>query len=289
MKLSGMLSERSKARATPGKILPLVKEGMLRDFARGNDRRWDVIHPSELSHQATFCPRSVYLRITEGPLPPQNFDFGLQNIFDEGHSIHAKWQDRLRRYTPLFGNWKCLVCGMLENAVLEPGPGGCSRIAGDLVPHSWEYREITLDAEDRALLVGHADGGFGNTLVEIKSVGTGTVRIENPSLFRESGNDLSALWKGITWPFETHINQGDIYLWICKQNGLPFNEVSYLYESKWNQQIKEFVVPYNEARSMRLIDQAISLKYAVEHKDEPACRFPDDCKECKPYDERRKG
>lgn len=287
MKLSGMLADRSKARNTPGRVLPLVKEGMLRDFAKGNDRRWDIIHPSELSHQATFCPRSVYLRITEGPLPPRNFDFGMQNIFDEGHSIHAKWQARLRAYTPLFGNWECRTCRSVISSSEEPGSawdGTCGPYG-----HDWEYREITLDAEDEALLVGHADGGFGNTLVEFKSVGTGTIRVEAPELFKQSGNDLTELWKNVTWPFATHVNQGDIYLWICKQRGLPFNEIAYVYESKWNQQIKEFVVPYNEARSMLLVDQAVALKYSVDNKKEPDCRFPGECKECSPYDERRKG
>lgn len=624
MKLSGMLADRSRARTTPGRVLPAVKEGMLRDFAKGNERRQDIIHPSELSHQATFCPRSVYIRIKEGPLAPTGFDFGLQNIFDEGHSIHAKWQDRLRRYTPLFGNWECKVCFTVERACTEPDPGlPCGYIDGCGTGHIWEYKEITLDAEDDALLAGHADGGFSETLVEFKglaldtplptpsgwttmgevqvgdylmgsdgcatkvmakseprnigtyivefeggfsvtcdkehlwkvlsgrsvleekvlgideirdtlfhegqrqhrvinaaslqlneislladpyvigawlgdgtqrngsafvtgrddevfqqildtgailgnpnsvkenvhdrcvhglvtalrelgipsgvtspnrwipkrllrasagqrlallqgmmdtdgtwmkkrnqaqfittspvladdmvellaslgqrpntrkytasgygivrdayyvrwtplginpfriprkavlvgnvsdlqktrssyrviksvtpgpdvttqcvmvdspdhtylcgnamipthnSVGTGTVRIEDPDLFREHGGDLQELWRGITWPFETHLNQGDIYLWICKQRGLPFTEVSYVYESKWNQQIKEFIVPYSEARSMKLIDQAVAIKYAVEHNEEPPCRFPGECKECKPYDARR--
>lgn len=300
MKLSGMLADRTKARSTPGKVLPLIKEGMLKDFAAGSDRRWDIIHPSELSHQKTFCARSVYLRITEGPLPPENFDWGLQNIFDEGHSIHAKWQTRLRRNTNLWGNWKCLICGKAARNILEPfgydhiGPRvdfDCDFSPSDGSPagsyHMWEYAEIGLDATDEAMMYGHADGGFDNTLVELKSVGTGTVRIEEPEMFKEADGDLQQLWRGITRPFKTHLNQGDIYLWICNQRGLPFDEISFVYESKWNQQIKEFVVPYNEARSMVLIDQAMELKYCVEHREEPDCRWGDTCKECKPYDARR--
>lgn len=290
MKLSGMLADRTRARSTPGKVLPLVKEGMLKDFAAGSDRRWDIIHPSELSHQATFCPRSVYLRITEGPLAPEGFDFGLQNIFDEGHNIHAKWQRRLRNYTPLFGNWECLVCGVVERAVQEPDPAElCGYIDGCELGHIWEYKEITLDAEAEALLVGHADGGFNETLVEFKSVGEGTVRIEDPDAYAAANGDLKELWKGVTRPFKTHLNQGDIYLWICQQRGLPFNEISFVYESKWNQQIKEFIVPFNMERSMKLIDQAVAIKYAVEHREEPDCRFPGTCNECKPYDARNAG
>jgi hypothetical protein len=292
VKLSGMLADRTKAKATPGRVLSVVKEGMLKEFARGNDRRWDIVHPSELSHQSTFCARSVYLRITEGPLSPEGFDFGLQNIFDEGHSIHAKWQSRLRKYTPLFGNWECRICGVVERAVLEPRSNPSSVFdPGDscysTLGHLWEYKEITLDAEAQALLVGHADGGFDETLVEFKSVGEGTARIEDPDAFAAANGDLKELWKGIHRPFKTHLNQGDIYLWICKQNGLPFTEVSFIYESKWNQQIKEFIVPYDEKRSLKLVDQAIAIKYAVDHREEPECRFPGTCKECEPYDTHR--
>lgn len=280
-----MLAERSRARSTPGKVLPLVKEGMLKDFAQGSDRRWDIIHPSELSHQKTFCSRSVYLRITEGPLPPDKFDFGRENIFDEGHSIHAKWQDRLRRYTPLWGNWECVACGTYRRDQLDPEI--TNQECRDCKGMSWKYAEITLNAEKSAMIVGHADGGFNETLVEFKSVGAGTVRIEDPEAFKEADGDLQALWKGITRPFKTHLNQGDIYLWICNQRGLPFSEISFVYESKWNQQIKEFVVPYNEARSMILIDQALEIKYCVENHEEPDCRRGPGCKECEPYDARR--
>lgn len=284
-----MLAERTKARSTPGKVLPLVKEGMLKDFAMGSDRRWDIIHPSELSHQKTFCARSVYLRITEGPLSPDKFDFGRENIFDEGHAIHAKWQQRLRDYTPLWGNWKCLICGDSAYDQVEPSPysevvkGDCLYDGG----HIWEYREIGLQAVAEAMISGHADGGFNETLVEFKSVGEGTVRIEDPEHYASADGDLKALWKGITRPFKTHLNQGDIYLWICQQRGLPFNEISFVYESKWNQQIKEFVIPYNEARSMVLIDQALELKYCVDNHEEPDCRWGPECKECEPYNARR--
>jgi hypothetical protein len=155
--------------------------------------------------------------------------------------------------------------------------------------HLWEYKEIGLNAIEEAMMYGHADGGFDSTLVELKSVGTGTVRIEEPEMFKEADGDLQSLWRGITRPFKTHLNQGDIYLWICNHLGLPFNEISYVYECKWNQQIKEFVVPYNEARSMVLIDQAMELKYCVDHREEPDCRWGETCKECKPYDARNDG
>ncbi len=306
MRLSSRLAERQDAKRTPGYVLPRVKEMMLSEHAAGSDRRWDIIHPSELSHQNTFCPRAVYLRITEGPLPPGKFDWGRENIFDEGHTIHAKWQDRLRKSTPLWGNWKCIICDRVERNCLEPegydyvspakvrSSRPCDLRTGDEYNggddkgnHIWEYAEIGLDAVDEVMMYGHADGGFDDVLVEIKSVGEGTVRIEDPDRFKEAGGDLRELWRSITRPFKTHLNQIDIYLWICNYLGLPFDKASFIYESKWNQQVKEFTVEYDEVRSLKLVDQARAIKYAVDNREEPACRFPGECDNCEPYDARR--
>lgn len=290
-RLEGKLAERSKARNTPGVVLPAVQEGMLKAFGLEEDRRWDIVHPSELSHQDRFCQRAVYMRITEGPLVTEKFDFIRENIFAEGNSIHDKWHARLRKYLDLWGDWKCIICKELVRDSLEPGRfiPACISLDG----HIWEYREVNLDAEDLVLMCGHADGGIPsrNSLVEFKSVGEGTVRIESPTLYKkhttDSGTDLKGLWKGIQRPFRTHLNQGDIYLWICAQRGLPFNQISYVYESKWNQLVKEFVIKYDVSRSEFLVAQSRSVMYAVQNRTEPACREPGKCKECVPYDARR--
>lgn len=294
MKLSSALAERTKAKNTPGVLLPAVKEHMLSGYTAESDRRWDIIHPSELSHQNTFCPRAVYLRITGGPIVKEgkDFDFVQQNIFDEGHTIHAKWQQRLREATPLFGNWECIVCGVVERATTEPVSRDTQGYGHTCI---WEYKEISLDAEASALMVGHADGGAWTTLAEIKSVGTGSVRIEAPDIFKAADGDLQKLWRDITRPFKTHVNQTDIYLWISREMGYPFDSAEFIYECKWNQQVKTFTVEFDERRSQRLVDQAIAIKYSVDHNEEPACRFPGldpvtgkpNCENCPPFDARK--
>jgi hypothetical protein len=292
MRLTGKLAERSKARQSAGVILPAVKTGMLKDYGLDTSRRWDIVHPSELSHQSQFCPRAVFLRITKGPVgPAEKFDFIRENIFEEGNQIHTKWQNRLRRYTDLWGDWYCLVCKYLHRNSLEPAPASfdlpvCLSQAG----HVWLYAEVGLDAEDEALLCGHADGAFGNSLAEFKSMGTGTLRIEAPTLYaRHMKNgllDLQGLWRDINRPLQTHLNQGDIYLWIAQLRGLPFNQISYVYESKWNQQVKEFVIEYSEERSQKLVAQAKVVKEAVQSGRAPDCKFPGKCAGCLPYDSR---
>lgn len=267
---------------------------MLSQHMEGSDRRWDIIHPSELSHQKTFCPRAVYLRVTEGPLPPDKFDWGQQNIFDEGHSIHAKWQQRLRDATPLWGNWRCHQCGddvVFRSLDPEKVELRCHVCDGT----KWDYVEVSLNAEEELLMAGHADGAAWTTLAEIKSVGTGTVRIEDFNLYDTWKDDLSRMWKEITRPFKTHVNQVDIYLGIARLRGLPFTSAEFIYECKWNQQVKNFTIKYSEERSGKLLDQARAIKYSVDHNQEPACRFPGvdpetgkpNCENCAPYDARR--
>jgi CRISPR/Cas system-associated exonuclease Cas4 (RecB family) len=286
-KLQGKLGARSKARQSAGVILPAVKEGMLKDYGIDTSRRWDIVHPSELSHQDKFCPRAVYLRIIGGQAEPEKFDFVRENIFAEGNSIHSKWQARLRKYTSLWGDWRCLSCDYVVREQTDPAGTRCRECHADC----WVYAEITLDAEEDALLVGHADGGFDNTMAEFKSVGAGTVRIEAPTLYKRhvlDGGvvDLNGLWKDISRPFGSHLNQGDVYLWIANHMGLPFTQMSYVYESKWNQQVKEFVIQYDEERSLRLIVQARNVMYAVQGRDEPECIKPGKCEMCKPFDAR---
>jgi CRISPR/Cas system-associated exonuclease Cas4 (RecB family) len=295
LRLSSALAERTKAKNAPGVLVPAIREHMLGKHMEGENRRWDIIHPSELSHQKDFCPRAVWLRIVEGPVEPTKFDYGLQNIFDEGHNIHAKWQDRMRAATPLWGNWKCLMCGQTRPAQTEPE----RKVPSWVTPghdvctwqHLWEYMEVQLNAEKEALIAGHADGAAWTTLAEIKSVGEGTVRMEDPDFYKmyysDKQVDLKEMWKDITRPFKTHVNQVDIYLWICDVRGYPFTSAEFIYESKWNQLVKNFTIRYSEERSMKLVSQAIAIKDAIKAGDEPKCRFPGTCKNCLPYDERR--
>lgn len=292
MRLTGKLAERSKARQSAGVILPAVKTGMLKDYGLDTSRRWDIVHPSELSHQKQFCARAVYLRIKHGPVgPAEKFDFIRENIFEEGNQIHTKWQNRLRAYTNLWGNWKCLVpgCREIKRDCLEPDRNDMPQCMG-MDGHLWHYAEVGLDAEAEAMMCGHADGAFDTTMAEFKSVGTGTVRIEAPTLYARhmltGREDLTGLWRDINRPFTTHLNQGDIYLWIAQQRGLPFNQMSYVYENKWNQMCKEFVIEYSEERSQKLVVQAKMIKEAVQGGQPPDCKFPGKCAGCKPYDSR---
>lgn len=285
-KLQGRLAEYAKMKNSV--LLGDIQKHMMREADKPSLRRQDIIHPSEMA-KTGWCPRGTYLRIkacreADNPFlkPKENIGVQLLNIFDEGHYIHDKWQRRLWDMGVLWGRFLCPSCGTDHVDYLSPRQ--C-----DNCGLSWEhmvYKEITLRAVDTFLVAGHADGGVPSkrALIEIKSVGAGTVRVSNPELYKKFSEgqkvDLPGLWKGIEEPFPDHVNQGQIYLAICQLMGLDFDKIVFLYESKFNQGAKEFVVDYDPEHTDPLFENARHIKRALDGlTDPPACPHNgcDDC------------
>lgn len=241
---------------------------MLKEASKPSTRRQDIVHPSEVA-KTGWCPKATYLRIKrcrelEDPYwkPSETYGVQLLNIFDEGHYIHDKWQKRLRDMGDLWGNWYCESCGVTERRVLYPQK--CWHCDSTLLT----YREIPLE-DPEIMVYGHADGGIPRlkSLIEIKSVGTGTARIEAPEIFKANSDgqkmDLQGLWRDIKEPFPAHVRQGQLYLYLCSEMGLDFNQIIFLYESKFNQGAKEFVVKYDYDKIQPIILQIEQIKYAL--------------------------
>lgn len=289
--LSGVMADHAKNKAHPGIIIPKVKDHMLMNFGWDADRDPTVIHPSEMA-KPDWCLLGTYRRIMSGAWPPEpeRFDFIRENIFATGNDIHERWQTRMRSVFPLWGDWRCSWCGHRVRASLEPPEMDDRPCIGDQ-GHTWQYAEVTLDAKSELLIAGHADAGFGDTLVEIKSVGIGTIRIDAPDLLAKYQDgrmtDLTGLWRAINKPLQSHLRQGDVYLHLAHILGLPFTQIVYLYEFKPNQMVKEFTIKYDPARSMKLVAKAEQVKYAVEHGIPPECIKGSGCKQCDAFPRRR--
>ena len=166
------------------------------------------------------------------------------------------------------------------------GPMRCQASA-----HIWEYDEVTLNAKRELLIAGHADAGFDDTLVEIKSIGLGSIRMDAPELLAryQDGKmtDLTGLWKALSKPLVSHLRQGDVYLHLAHVLGLPFTRIVYLYEFKANQLTKEFTISYDAGRSMKLVAKAEEVKYAIESGIAPKCIRGHGCKQCDVFPRRR--
>jgi len=247
------------------------------------DRRTDVLHPSEIIKK-DFCLRGSYFLMRGHTKIASNPGLKLQSIFDEGHAIHAKWQSWFQEMGVLHGNFKCLVCNKLTWGTSPQACEHCGR------PDRLEYAEVTLK-DDSLRIAGHTDGwikGIGNdTLIEIKSIGAGTIRYGQPSLLADADGDLFKAWGRITRPFSDHILQGQVYLELMNRMGHEIDEIVFLYELKADQSFKEFSVKRDFELVRHIFEKAQKVIDAVDANTEPQCTNNpgSTCPQCDPYKE----
>ncbi len=252
-----------------------VERHILSRPADPRDRK--VIHPSEFIKD-DWCKRAAYYALKGQYVETSDKPtLRKQSIFDEGHAIHAKWQGYLRDMGVLYGLWSTGSWDLSAN-----------------VKKSAKYKEVPLRS-DRYMISGHSDGwikGLGEDfLIEIKSIGTGTIRMEAPSLLT---GDIESSWKNIRNPFPSHILQGQVYLHLAHlmvEEGIlesAPNEIVFIYELKANQDYKEFAVAYSPDSVAHLFDAALDVAWAVDNNRPPSCSVAPKrgyCKKCEPYKE----
>ena len=325
-KVDGKLADYSSLKTATGIVIPEVKRVLL-DRVKQDDQvtkhRHNIIYPSEMA-KADWCPRATYYRMIGKEIPPTKSSFTLENVFNEGNMIHNKWQNWMSSTGKLWGDWRCIRCAEYVKNSPKPssdfsGPcvgtgwvklkgqatysldgSGTQKYSQDLTQeftHDWKYKEVTLRSTSLPVS-GHADGALTdhNILVELKSLGVGSLRFEAPNLIKEHTHetktgkkiiDVDGMWKEFHRPLSSHIRQGNIYLWMAKEMGLPFDRISFVYEFKANQQAKEFVVPYSEDIIRPLLEKATSIQMCVTHGDVPRCIAGDGgCTQCRPYEKR---
>jgi hypothetical protein len=243
-----------------------------------SDRRTDVLHPSEII-KSDWCHRYSFYLLKGGKKKQEKPSLRLQNIFDEGHAIHAKWQNRFYEMGNLFGKFKCIYC---KETTFGLSPKECEHCGCDIL----EYAEVGL-RDESLRIAGHTDGwikGIGDEcLIEIKSIGAGTLRYEAPDLLMDANHDVTKAWKNIRRPFRSHLLQGQMYLELAKRmygDDAP-KEIVFIYELKADQDYKEFTVKANFEIVERVFKAAQKVIDAVNADSMPDCNVSlDGCKQC---------
>lgn len=243
-----------------------------------DDRSTTVLHPSEMI-KSDFCHRYAYYLLTGGKKKKDNPSLRLQNIFDEGHSIHAKWQNRIYEMGNMWGDFKCQNCGEITSG-LSP------KVCDHCYCLTLIYDEVAL-YDNSLRIAGHTDGwvkGLGDDfLIEIKSIGEGTLRFEAPDLLREADQDLKKAWRSIRRPFRGHLLQGQVYLELARRmhgDDAP-KEIVFIYELKMDQDYKEFTVKADYEMVERVFYKAKQINDAVDAGVMPKCNVdPSGCKQC---------
>lgn len=266
----GRLADLAEAKKH-GNLVGRIEQHLLAQKDKPTDRRQDVLHPSEMA-KADWCPRQSYYRLSGAtPMNPQaeKMNYVLEAIFEEGHEIHRKWQKWLQDIGVLWGDWECPVCKNRMRQVTFPGR--CFICYTDHgIEVFYEYKEVPLQAESKYLIAGHEDGADieQNALVEIKSIGIGTLRMEEPELLKKHHKtvdgkkiyDIDGIWRDLKRPLRSHVKQTGIYLALCEEMGLPFDKVIFIYEFKANQQRKEFVLKPSKEIIQPLLDAALEIR-----------------------------
>jgi len=253
-----------------------------------DDRDMSYIHPSDIIKD-DWCALAQYHAIKGNYVETRDKPTArLASIFAEGHIIHAKWQNWFKEMGVLYGKW--------YDAKTDDYTWATSK---DLVGYSRkdiEYKEVPLRS-DKHMIRGHADGwikGLGDDcLIEIKSIGSGGLRMEAPALMAQSEDNVEKAWKNIKTPFRSHQLQGQVYLHLChlmvEEDLLPEapKEIVFIYELKANQEYKEFVVTYNPEFTAEIFDKALDVAWAAENSRPPVCSIDPNkgCKRCAPFQE----
>jgi hypothetical protein len=250
-----------------------------------SDRSTLVLHPSEMAKK-DWCHRASDFLLSGATQPPEVLGLIRNNIFDAGHGSHHTWQTRFDDMGVLVGRWWCNACTRcaVEFGLRPASCGWCGKAA------ALEYREVPVRSQEHRI-AGHADGwvtGLGaDCLIEIKTIGTGTVRMEQPRLLIDADNDLDQVWKNIRRPFPSHYRQGQLYLALAEitYGSTAPTEIVFIYEYKLNGATKEFVVEYDPDSVAHLLDDALDIVYAVEKKRPVRCNNDaDGCAQCRPFE-----
>lgn len=248
----------------PSRLLGAVEQHVLTK-PLDLSRRHDILHPSEIVKD-DWCAREAYFRIKDvrsgGIYQPDRPGLRLASIFEEGHAIHDKWQTWLREMGVLYNN-----------------------------------DEVTLYSDEHVMR-GSTDGwivGLGDDfLIEIKSIGSGTLRHSGYGYLIDQEGSLEKAFDGIRRPFSPHRKQGQVYLHLAHlmaaqgllERPAP-EEIVFLYECKANQAYKEFVVQYDPSTVAYQFDLAKDIAWGLDNDRAPGCNLDpqNGCQKCAPYKE----
>ena len=246
-----------------GRLIPHLERWLMSQQPEPRD--YTYLHPSDICKD-NWCQRSAWFQLTGHPYVREVNQLSRHNMFQEGHLIHAKWQKYFHDMGVLYGNWTDTDGKTRHSCLGEP---------------DWKYQEVSL--EDRTIMMrGRSDGwivGLGDDcLIEIKSVGIGTLRFESPGLLTSVNSDIDKAWNEIKSPFPSHLRQGQIYLELAHRmekageltRPAP-KEIVFIYEYKANQSYKEFVVPYKPEVGDRFMRRAERVTEAVRNMTEMEC------------------
>ncbi|MFE2539085.1 hypothetical protein [Actinacidiphila glaucinigra] len=256
-----------------------VQKYVLDRAAGPSYRRKDVMHPSEMV-KSDWCHLAAYhrLRLQVDAPGRGKTTFTRENIFQEGHQTHSKWQNWFFEMKRLAGDWYCNACD--DEFWADETPEHCHLC---LAPSTCLiYAEVALEAP-ALRIAGKADGysPLDHALIEIKTLGLGSLRYERPEFLErymvdteEHGKlpDLTRLWRDFRRPLPTAVRQVQLYMYLARHfEDLDLDRCIFFYDFKPTQETKSFTVTYDESMSDPLIEAAAAIVDCLATDTPPHC------------------
>jgi hypothetical protein len=278
-KKGSALSAFLKANNGSTRVLGKVERHIIaKKLNTSSGRKDNWIHPSQMVSRY-WCHRASFFHILGQEPVKQSTNLTRELVFEQGHRIHDIWQTWFKEMGVLYGRFVCKEDGT-----------DLWGLSSDLDPtKTWIYKEVPLENPE-LMITGHADGwlkGFGDDLLlEVKSIGVGSFRYYSGDR-NFSDSDFYKAWNELKTPFESHISQAQVYLKLLELSNIPNppQEILFVYESKVNQEVKEFIIPKSNFGITHLFDAAKDIVDAVEKGVPPVCNIkgPAGCDSCKDY------
>jgi hypothetical protein len=237
---------------------------------------------------ASWCHRAQYFWLKGETPSPEVMSLRRALIFAHGHAIHNIWQTWFTEMDQIKGKWVCRPCKAVWFGLpSEHEPDEHCNL---------EYKEVHVYYEPLRI-AGKADGWlveFGDPLLlEIKSIGEGSIRWYAPDIAYDSDNDFKKMWANVKAPFLEHIMQAQIYMKLMELMELEDapQEAVLIYEAKGLHEIKEFVVRKSDFGVADLFEAATNIISAVDKGTPPLCNINGaaGCKKCSHYTEENQG
>ena len=258
-----------------------VQKHVLEKAMKPSGRRQDVLHPSEMV-KPDWCHLAAFhrLRLEAEPADRRKTTFTRENIFQEGHETHTKWQRWLAEMGRLAGDWHCAFCD--TSFWHETTPERCHECGAP--PTCLTYAEVPLNAHPLRI-GGKADGysPHDNALIEVKTLGLGSLRFERPEFLDrytvdtdEFGRlpDLTRLWRDFRRPLPSAVRQTQLYMYLSVHfEDLEVDRTIFFYDFKSTQETKSFSVTYDESFSSPLIEAAAAIVDCLNADVAPHCNI----------------
>ena len=268
-----------------GVILPAAERYML-SKPRDTSRSTTVLHPSEMSHK-NWCARASYFLLQGAePAPLSAARRGLKThlTFQMGHLIHDLWQTLFADMGILYGTWKCVRCDYKVSEITNtPACPNCTTNA------KFSYAEVPVISKEYRIS-GKADGiivprDSEPLLIEIKSMSKGTFLFEDRDAWYASGQNYEVAWKNFNSPFATHVLQAQLYMKFLADSELAPKQVLFIYHSKADNEVKEFIVNRSNFGITEILAEAAKIIKAIDADVPPACNVngPTKCSKCEVY------